>query len=128
MGMDYQYAGSASYPRFDRELCEVAKVFGGIETAHLKERKETESERPLGYWYGFLSSDDSKEQKFIFPEGTNDILVKWFNDIYSESFTPEETKIVWENVSKHPEIEENSNQIWYELEALCEDNEAWELY
>lgn len=26
MGMDYQYAGSASYPRFDRELCEVAKV------------------------------------------------------------------------------------------------------
>lgn len=60
MGMDYQYAGSASYPRFDRELCEVAKVFGGIETAHLKERRETESERPLGYWFGFLSSDDSK--------------------------------------------------------------------
>lgn len=126
--MDYQYAGSASYPRFDRELCEVAKVFGDIETAHLKERRETESERPLGYWFGFLSSDDSKEQKFIFPEGTNDILVKWFNDIYSESFTPEETKIVWKNISKHPEIEEISNQIWYELEALCEDNEAWELY
>lgn len=128
MGMDYQYAGSANYPRFDRELCEVAKVFGGIETAHLKERKETESERPLGYWFGFLSSDDSKEQKFIFPEGTNDILVKWFNDIYSENFTPEETKIVWENVSKHPEIKEISYQIWYELEALCEDNEALELY
>lgn len=128
MGMDYQYAGSASYPRFDRELCEVAKVFGGIETTHLKERRETESERPLGYWFGFLSSDDSKEQKFSFPEGTNDILVKWFNDIYSESFTPEETKIVWKNISKHPEIEEISNQIWYELEALCEDNEAWELY
>ena len=126
--MDYQYAGSASYPRFDRELCEVAKVFGGIETAHLKERRETESERPLGYWFGFLSSDDSKEQKFSFPDGTNDILVKWFNDIYSESFTPEETKIVWKNISKHPEIEEISNQIWYELEALCEDNEAWELY
>lgn len=46
--MDYQYAGSANYPRFDRELCEVAKVFGGIETTHLKERRETESERPLG--------------------------------------------------------------------------------
>ena len=30
MGMDYQYAGSASYPRFDRELCLVAEVFGGI--------------------------------------------------------------------------------------------------
>ena len=61
MGMDYQYAGSASYPRFDRELCEVAKVLGGVETAHLKERKETETERPFGYWFGFLSSDNSKE-------------------------------------------------------------------
>ena len=128
MGIDYQYAGCVSYPRFDRELCEIVKVFGGIETAHLKERKETENERPLGYWFGFLSSDDSKEQKFIFPEGTNEVLATWFNDIYSENFTPEETKTVWENVSKHPEINEISNQIWNELEILCENNEAWELY
>ena len=52
MGMDYSYAGSASYPRFDRELCEVAKAFGGIETEHLRERRETEDERPMGYWFG----------------------------------------------------------------------------
>ena len=48
MGMDYQYAGSASYPRFDRELCSVAEVFGGVKTEHLKEREETENERPFG--------------------------------------------------------------------------------
>lgn len=128
MGMDYQYAGSASYPRFDRELCEVAKVFGGVETARLKERKETENKRSLGYWFGFLSSDDSKETKFIFPDGTDKTLIKWFNDIYSEDFTLEETKIVWKNISKHPEIKEISSQIWYELKELCENNEAWELY
>lgn len=42
MGMDYNYMGSASYPRFDRELCAVTEVFGGLKTAHLKEREATE--------------------------------------------------------------------------------------
>lgn len=128
MGMDYQYAGSASYPRFDRELCEVAKVFGGVETAHLKERREAESDRPLGYWFGFLSSDDSEEPKFIFPEGTDSVLIKWFNDVYNRNFTTEETRIVWENISKHPEIESISSQIWDELEALYEKNESWGIF
>lgn len=128
MGMDYQYAGSASYPRFDEELCEVAKIFGGVETAHLKERRETESERPLGHWFGFLSSDDSEEPKFIFPEGTDSVLIKWFNDVYNRNFTTEETRIVWENISKHPEIENISSQIWDELKVLYEENESWEIF
>ena len=125
MGMDYKYAGSASYPRFDRELCTLAKIFGGIETEHLKERKETESKRPLGYWFGFLSSDDSKEPKFIFPKETNEVLVRWFNDVYNENFTLEDTRTIWNHISKHPEIREISSQIWNELESLCEENEAW---
>lgn len=124
MGMDYQYAGSASYPRFDRELCDVAKVFGGIKTEHLKERERTENERPCGYWFGFLSSDDSKEPKFVFPEGTDNILVKWFNDIYGY-FTLEETEQVWKCISEHPEIKEISYQIWHELQDLVECEEFW---
>ena len=126
MGMDYKYSGSSSYPRFDRELCEIAKIFGGIETEHLRERKETENERPFGYWFGFLSSDDSKLPKFIFPDGTNNILVKWFNNIYYE-FTTEETKIIWEYISKYPEIENISDQIWNELKELVKYNEGWEI-
>ena len=125
MGMDYRWAGSASYPRFDRELCAVAEVFGGIKTEHLKEREATEGERPFGYWFGFLSSDHSGEPKFVFPEGTNEILVKWFNNPYYEYFTEDETKIVWNCISAHPEIQEISRQIWYELEQLVETNESW---
>ena len=125
MGMDYQWAGSASYPRFDRELCAVAEVFGGIKTEHLKKREATENERPLGYWFGFLSSDPSNKPKFAFPEGTNEILVKWFNKPYYEHFTEDETRTVWEHISKHTEIKEISHQIWYELEMLTENNEAW---
>ena len=126
MGMDYQYAGSASYPRFDRELCSVVEVFGGIKTEHLKEREETENERPFGYWFGFLSSDGSDLPKFVFPEGTNEVVVKWFNNIY-EDFNEEETKIIWENISAHPEIKEISNQLWRELEQLAECNEGWRI-
>lgn len=124
MGMDYSWAGSASYPRFDRELCAVAEVFGGIKTEHLKEREATENERPLGYWFGFLSSDGSDKMKFVFPEGTNETLIKWFNNIYGD-FTVEETKTVWEHISKHPEIDEISHQIWHELEMLNEYDEQW---
>ena len=126
MGMDYRYAGSASYPRFDRELCSIAEIFGGIKTEHLKEREVTENERPFGYWFGFLSSDSSDLPKFVFTKETNEVLVKWFNNIY-EDFNKEETKIIWENISAHPEIKEISNQLWYELEMLVKYDEEWSI-
>ena len=69
-----------------------------------------------------------RKSSLFFPDGTNEVLIKWFNDIYSENFTPEETNIIWENISKHPEIKEISSQIWNELKSLCENNETWELY
>lgn len=124
MGMDYKYAGSASYPRFDRELCLVAEIFGGVKTEYLKEREATENERPLGYWFGFLSSSDPNSLRFIFPDGTNEILVKWFNNIY-DYFTAKETEIVWEHIKEHPEIREISIQIWSELEDLVDCGDSW---
>lgn len=126
MGMDFEYAGSASYPRFDRELCNVAAVLGGIETKHLKERKATEDTRSFGYWFGFISSDDSNEPKFVFPETINKTVVKWFNNIY-EHFTADETKIVWKTISTFPEAKEISPQIWEELKARVEYNEGWHI-
>ena len=124
MGMGYQYAGSASYPRFDRELCAVAEIFGGIKTEHLKEREATESERPCGYWFGFLSSDNSDKPKFVFPEGTNKTLIKWFNNVYGD-FTVEETKIIWKCIKEHPEVKKISHQIWSELQELISDDGEW---
>lgn len=126
MGMSYQFMGSSSYPRFDRELCSIAEIFGGKKTEHLREREATENERPAGYWFGFLSSDTSNVQKFIFPENTNNILVKWFNDIYGD-FSKEETKIIWQFISEHKEIEEISSQIWNDLKMSVERDEYWQI-
>lgn len=75
MGMDYQWSGSASYPRFNEELSRVAEVFGGYEP-----------ENP------------AVRCRFTFSEGTDPILVKWFNDAYGD-FTAEETKVVWQHVA-----------------------------
>lgn len=127
MGMDYSYAGSASYPRFDREVCEVAKIFGGIKTEHLREREATENERPCGYWFGFLSSDNTDIPKFTFPDTTNDILVKWFNHIY-DYFTPRETQTVAEQIFSHPEIKEISHQTWIELEESLTWKTGWNIH
>ena len=113
MGMDYRYSGSASYNRFDNELCEVAKVFGGIE-------------KHPDIYYGLETAQHG--DKFIFPKGTNEILVKWFNNIYYKKFTLEETIQIWKCVSEHPEIKKISLQIWKELETLVVCEQGWYIF
>ena len=124
MGVDYRYAGSASYPRFDKEICEIAKIFSGEKTEYLiKREKNSSNESTLDYWFGFLKSD-SKETNFVFPKGTDETLIEWLNDPYTV-FDEKETKIIWEHVSSHPEIENISDQIWRELETLVECGHGW---
>ena len=73
-----------------------------------------------------MSSDDSDEDKFIFPKGTNETLVKWFNNIYSY-FNEKEVKVIWNLIKEHPEIQDISKQIWEELKLLNKFNVGWEI-
>lgn len=130
MGMSYKYAGSASYPRFDRELQEIAELFGGKSTKYLTEHKETENERLFGYWFGYYSSLDSKIPRFSFPESTNPLLVVWFNDIYSDYhfFDTEETKVIYEELKKHwNDVCNISPQIANEIETCVDFDECWDI-
>ena len=102
MGVDYCWSGSSSYPRFYSELAGIVGRFHG---------------------QGKICPPN-----YIFPEGTNDILIRWFNNPYQTYYTPEETKIIWEAVRQHPEIEEISWQIWNELEKCVEFEDGWYIY
>lgn len=127
MGMDYKYAGSASYPRFDEEVKKVVEILGGKETAELKARKENEGQTFMGHWFGYASAADGKMEKYIFPRETNPLLVRWFNNIYAE-YTAEETKKIFELLSPHKDaIMEVCSQMYCELEDLVEYEEGWEL-
>ena len=102
MGVDYCWAGSSSYPRFYSELARIVGRFHG---------------------QGKICPPN-----YTFPEGTNEILIKWFNHPYQVYYSPYETKIIWEEVRRHPEIEEISPQIWEELKICAETNDGWYIY
>lgn len=125
--MDYRYAGSASYPRFDSELTAIAKLFGGELTEDLKEKINTEPKTIYDYWFGTLSSMEPDDKKFIFPENTNPVLVKWFNNPY-DYFSFKETKIIWDNIKPYAEkIKALSEQIFEELECCVECLQGWHI-
>lgn len=126
MGMSYEYAGSASYSRFDEEVCAVADVFGGIKTKDLKRREEAAPKGTLNWWFGSYISDDPNKSRFVFPDYVNETVAKWLNNIY-EPRTVEETKEIWKHIRVHHEIKDISSQIWNELRERYLRDEGWEI-
>lgn len=127
MGMDYRYAGSASYPRYEEEIVKIAAVFDGRETKEIHNYHEKCLQEPHGYWFGYMfPREDEDIPKFVFPEGTNPLVVKWLNHPYDD-MPSEEIEVVWEEIQKHPEIEAISYQIWYELRHLNMYHEMWSI-
>ena len=125
MGMDYMFAGSASYPRFNKELVAIAEIFGG---KLINENENPDNAVPSMssiYWFGTINWGDHSD-KFTFPEETNPLLVRWFNHVYT-SYNRFDTRLIWDEIRKHPEIEDISPQIWSEFRALVECGEGWDI-
>lgn len=128
MGMDYEYAGSASYPRFDDEVSQIVTLFGGVESDELKHRHDTENERFFGYWFGYASSAPHDMKKYIFPEGTDPVLVRWFNNIYDD-YDADDTLHIYQILkTKYDEVVNISSQIMSELESLAYYGEGWSIH
>ncbi len=132
MGMDYRYAGSASYSRFDREIEQIAHLFGGINTKELDKAKEAcgtelvvDGKLNLSCMFGYTNDVDVK---YIFPEKTPEILVKFFNDPYGTFSEKETVQIQKQFNKKKSEIYEISPQILSELNQLVLRKEAWYIY
>lgn len=134
MGMDYRYAGSASYSRFDREITEVAEVLGAKlkpEYQELMDKvKKAESENPnVFYAFGTINATDKsrKAEKYDFPERFDRIVKNWLNHPYKQQ-TIEDTVHIWEVVRDHPKVKEVSEQIWYELQQCVARGVNWYIY
>lgn len=126
MGMDYRYAGSASYPRFEQELKQVAASLGCAPTERLAELEKDAAGRPLGYWFGCMQEDGSGRPRFAVPDALPEAVAKWLNSPY-EDLGPDETAAVWDAVKNHPDIQALSPQIWSELEWLARWHEGWRI-
>jgi len=117
MGMDFQYAGSASYPRFNDEIKGIVELFGG---KMITNRKPQEECNLIEYFM-------EKPLKYEFPENLPESFKKWANDPFECKLTSEETKEIWEMLNtKREQVEEISSQILYEFDCLCKGNdEEW---
>jgi hypothetical protein len=103
MGVDYKWGGSCGGLRFGREIDRVAKVFGG--------KRIDGNKGPT---------------KYGLPDGTNPCIVKFFDNVYGP-LSIEDTKEVWAEFHKHPEIEEIMPEMWNELKCDARYGEGFEL-
>lgn len=126
MGMDYQYSGSASYPRFEKEIEAIAKALGAEPTDALAVLQDIAAKKPLGYWFGCLQGAQPGDTVFAVPDSLPEAVSKWLNHPY-ESRTPAETAEIWKAVSAHPGIESLSVQVWGELRELADSGEGWDI-
>lgn len=131
MGMDYRYAGSASYSRFDEEITKVAEILGGKLNSEyqklLDDVHRAEKENPnVFYAFGTLNASAKSRQaeKYDFPKGFDPIVRDWLNHPYKEQTIPD-TIHIWEVVREYPKIKEVSHQIWYELEQCGTRGVNW---
>ena len=103
MGVDYKWGGSAGGIRFGQEIDRVAKLFGG--------KRIEGSKGP---------------NKYGLPDGTHPCVVKFFDNVYGP-LSIEETKEVWDEFQKHPEIELIMPDMWNEFRCDAKYGEGFEL-
>lgn len=119
MGMDYKFAGSSSYSRFEDEIREVVKLFYGISLVELPDDTDK-----VFYPFGYINYISDSSDKFEFPQGTNEAVIKWLNHPYDER-TPDETKCIWDAVKGFGD--KVPVKIYCELKSLVECGMGWDI-
>ena len=111
MGMDYIWAGTASYPRFRKEMQEVIAIFGGIPKEQITENK----------------SSSNSDEWYTFTQDVPIAFKKWANHPY-EDLDFNETDIVYNVLnSKRNEVMKVSSQIMEEFDSLHQFGDYWHI-
>lgn len=126
MGMDYKYAGSASYPRFDKEISDiVTQVLGGCKSNKLIQKENSVK----GDWVSsmFGTASNMKDDKYVFPDDVPGNVAYFFNHLY-DKHSPGFMNDVYLFLSSYfDKISKISNQFVTELEMIHSMNEFWKL-
>lgn len=127
MGMDYQFAGSASYDRFDREIIALAQAFDGKLNPDFQRRMNDTQCKSI-YPFGIInvSEEDRQADKFIFPDGFDKIVAHWLNHPFDE-VSAMDTQHIYSILSMHPGVSSISHQIYTELQQCCETECGWNI-
>lgn len=125
MGVDFQWSGSASYPRYYEEVEAIAtKCFGAVLNAQFVEDEKKVEKSLISPTYMFGKVHE-RDDKFTFPEGTPEEVVKFCQKPVDEFY---DAKKLWEAFQQHPEIEEISHQIWEEVKCCAEYRESYHVW
>lgn len=127
MGMDYQFAGSASYDRFDREIIALAQAFGGKLNPDFQ-RRMSDIQSKVFYPFGTInvSEEDRQADKLVFPDGFDKIIAHWLNHPFDE-VSAADTKHIYSILNVHPWVGSISYQICTELQQCCENECGWNI-
>jgi len=124
MGVDFQWGGSASYPRYYEEVEAIAtKCFGATLNPQFveDEKKVTKSLINPTYMFGKVHE---RNDKFIFPDGTPEVIVEFCQKPVNKFH---DARALWKVFKQHPEIEEISWQIWNEVETCARFGEDYHV-
>lgn len=126
MGIDYRFQGSSSYPRFNKEISQIAELFGGVKNERYKAEEQNVKTNSVLYWLGFPYISD-KAEKYIFPKSSKvpSVFKKWINNPYEELNGKETEKIYNVLLTKRTEVQAISGQIYKEFEDLVEYGMSW---
>ncbi|MBR4407564.1 MAG: hypothetical protein IKT27_04565 [Clostridia bacterium] len=124
MGVDFQWSGSASYPRYYEEVQKIAtQCFGAVLNEQFVKDEQKVEKSLLNPEYMFGSVHE-RDDKFTFPEGTPEEVVKFCQKPVGKFY---DAKKLWEAFQVHPEIEEISDDIWNEVKTCALYNESYHV-
>lgn len=128
MGMDYQFAGSASYDRFDIETIALAQALGGKLNPDFQ-RRMNNIQSKVFYPFGIInvSEEDRQADKFVFPDGFDEIIAHWLNHPFDE-VSAMDTQHIYSILNIYPGMSSISPQIYTELQQCCENGCGWNVY
>ena len=128
MGMDYQYAGSASYPRFDQEISDIVQqVLDGTKTpALIKVEGKVCNGNFVTKMFGSMSSMGDCD-KYVFPDTIPENVAYFFNHLY-DKFSPGFMEDVYLFLEPYlTKMEKFSSQFVCELNMVHECEDYWDL-